>query len=65
MSQELLTKLEQAAKIYIESEKKMLNAEYDFLTLILKARGYSKITDFNNKKAGEFFIKSMQDFLES
>jgi len=43
----------------------MLNAEYDFLTLILKARGYSKISDSNNKKAGEILIKSIQDFLES
>lgn len=60
-----LQKLENAAKDYINKEKKRLNAEYDFLDAILRARGYSKLEDHNSEKAGDLLIKSITDFLES
>lgn len=58
-----LDKLEQAAKEYIDKQRKRLNAEYDFFDSVLKARGASKISDHNNDKAAELLIKSINDFL--
>lgn len=65
MNNDLLDKLKQAADDYVSKEKKILNAEYDFLDAILKARGFSKLEQHNNEKAGEILIKSILDFLES
>jgi len=59
-----LKNLEDAAKKYIDREKKILNAEYDFLDKILSARGYSKVEDQNNSSASDLLINSLKDFLE-
>jgi len=64
-SNELLDKLEKAAKEYLQRERDVLNAQYNFLDQILRARGYSKLSDHNSAKAQELLIKSIQDFLNS
>lgn len=61
---ERLDKLEQAAKEYLNREKKILDAEYDFLDSVLKARGYSKVEDHNSDKAANLLVKSIKEFLE-
>lgn len=63
-SNDRLQKLQDAAKEYLVRERKILNAEYDFIDKILKARGYFKVDDANNQKASELLIKSLKDFLE-
>lgn len=62
--EERLNKLEQVAKEYITRERKILNAEYNYLSKILNARGYSKLEEHNDKKASELLIQSIKDFLE-
>ena len=61
---ERLQKLENAAKEYLNREKKVLNAQYDFLDKILNARGYSKVEDQNSGAAANLLINSIKDFLE-
>lgn len=62
-SSELLDKLESAAKEYLQKERDTLNAQYNFFDQVLKARGYSKLSDHNSAKAQELLVKSIQDFL--
>lgn len=62
---ERLEQLRQAAKEYIEKEKKALNAEYDFLDNILKKRGINRIDNANTSTASNLFVSSLSDFLGS
>jgi hypothetical protein len=62
---ERLDELKQAAKDYIDKEKKILNAEHDFIDNILKKRGANKVDNANTNTASGIFVSSLLDFLGS
>jgi ferredoxin-thioredoxin reductase catalytic subunit len=62
---ERLDELKRAAKDYIDKEKKILNAEHDFIDNILKKRGANKVDNANTNTASGIFVSSLLDFLGS
>lgn len=63
-AQERLQELKEAANEYFAKEKTRLNAEYDFLDAISKARGGNVgLQDANAEGASEILVNSINDYL--
>lgn len=61
---DLLNELKTAADQYFASEKKRLNAEYDFLDAISKKRGGTAgLQDANAEGASKILADSINDYL--
>lgn len=59
-----LDELEKAAKEWFASEKKRLNAQYDFLDAISKKRGGAiGLQDANAEGASKILVDSINDYL--
>jgi hypothetical protein len=63
-SQKRLEELESAAEAYFSSEKKRLEAEYNFLDAISKKRGGTVgLQDANAEGASQILADSINDYL--
>lgn len=59
-----LEELQQAASEWFSSEKKRLNAQYDFLTSIASRRGGTiGLQDVNAQGASKILVDSINDYL--
>lgn len=63
-AEERLQELEKAAKEYFTSEKRRLNAQYNFLDAISKKRGGTiGLQDANAEGASKILVDSINDYL--
>lgn len=59
-----LEELNKAATEYFDKETKRLNAQYDFLTAMAKARGGAVgVQDINAEGAAKILVDSIDEFL--
>jgi Holliday junction resolvase-like predicted endonuclease len=62
MDSQKLDELQQAAKDYIKQEKKVLQAQFDFLTSIQSKRGLSSLNKNISDSIGERAKKSLEEY---
>ncbi len=65
MANQKLSQLKQSAKDYCDKEKKILDAEYDFIDKIIRSRGKNSINDSNISKTEEILVDTLTKFLSS
>jgi len=63
MDNQKLSDLKKSAKSYCDNEKKVLQAELEFIDKIIKTRGKNSINNQNSAKLEEIIVKSLSDFL--
>jgi hypothetical protein len=63
MTNKQLSDLKDSAKQYCDAEKKIIQAELDFIDKVIKTRGKNSINNKNIAKVEEILVKSLTDFL--
>ncbi len=65
MENQKLSKLKQSAKDYYDKQKKILDAEYDFIDKVIQSRGKNSVNNSNVENVNNILVSSLSEFLSS